>query len=95
MKRATIFSIFAALVIYCIAGAAQASAQPVDNQRAVVTQARKSYYDLRRKGLSTFQCTMTPDWGLLLQNQGLPPDAIGRAVGILNQLHFIVKRCRR
>lgn len=66
-----------------------AGAQAVDNPQAIVRQARQSYYDLRREGLSSFQCAVTPDWELLLQQQRKQdPASADAAIKVLSQLRF-------
>jgi len=70
---------------------AQAAAGAVGDRSAVLRQAQNAYYNLRSRGLATFQCDVTPDWQLLLADEGKQnPEAADNAIQILNQLHFSV-----
>jgi hypothetical protein len=64
-------------------------AAPVANKQAVLTQAHNSYYNLRNEGMQSFQCSMIPNWGALLETQRKEnPDAADRAIKLLGNLHF-------
>ncbi|HLW55036.1 MAG TPA: hypothetical protein VKW06_19550 [Candidatus Angelobacter sp.] len=66
------------------------SAQDLPNKKALVGQARDSYYNLRSQGLSSFECSITPNWQLLLQDQRKQdPAATDTAIQTLNQLRFV------
>jgi hypothetical protein len=65
-------------------------AQTAD-QRAVIEKARNAYYSLKREGMPSFQCDMTPNWAALLQSQrAADPERIDAAVERLKGLHFSV-----
>ena len=75
--------------VVCAVAAAQTatSTQPVTNRKAVLGAATRSYYNLRNQGLVSYQCDITPDWNLLLQDQHKQnPAATDSAIQILNQL---------
>jgi len=60
-------------------------------RQAVLGAATRSFYNLRSQGLVSYQCEITPDWNLLLQDQRKQnPAGADTAIGILNQLHFTV-----
>jgi hypothetical protein len=97
MTRASVKKLCTSIVlcwaVVCAFAAAQtaSSPKPVINRKAVLGAATRSYYNLRNQGLVSFQCEITPDWNLLLQDQRKQnPAAADSAIGILNQLHFIV-----
>jgi hypothetical protein len=69
--------------------AAVAPAQTA-NEREIVKRARQSYYSLKDQGLAEFQCTIVPNWQLLLTEQKLDSDTVSRAVLLLNKIHFSV-----
>lgn len=72
-------------------GSASAQAQPVPDRKALLQKARDSYYSLRREGLESFRCNVTPDWGRLLQKEReSDPEAAANAIRTLQQLRFIV-----
>ncbi len=79
--------------VVCAVAQAQ-TAKPtfaVINRKNVLGAATKSYYNLRNQGLVSYQCDITPDWNLLLQDQRKQnPAAADTAIQILNQLHFTV-----
>lgn len=77
------------LLLVCCALAPLCAAQAVANRQSVLSQARQSYYNLRSEGLSSFQCSVTPNWGLLLQDQRKQdPDGADAAIKVLSQLRF-------
>lgn len=55
----------------------------------MLSQARQSYYNLRTEGLVSFECSVTPNWELLLHGQRTE-DSSGTdtAIQTLSQLHF-------
>jgi len=68
-----------------------ASAQAVANKQSVLSQARQSYYNLRSQGVSTFNCSVTPNWELLLQEQRKQDaNRADAAIKMLSQIHFTV-----
>jgi hypothetical protein len=63
-------------------------AQTVD-KKAILKQARQSYYSLKSEGLAEFGCTLEPNWDALLAGlKKTDPTAAAAAVRKLNQLHF-------
>ncbi len=46
-----------------------ARAADVPNKKEIITQARRSYYSLRDRGLVEFQSTVQPNWRLVLKDQ--------------------------
>jgi len=58
--------------------------------KEIVKQARQSYYSLKDQGLANFECTIVPDWHLLLTEQKLDAATVDRAVALLNKIHFSV-----
>lgn len=65
--------------------------QAVANRQALMRQARGAYYNLRNEGMVSFQCTIVPNWDLLLADEKKQnPDAAAAALAKLNQLHFVV-----
>jgi hypothetical protein len=69
--------------------ASSPQAKPQD--KAIVEQARKSYYSLKAAAMAGFQCEMTPNWGALLEEQHKSdPAAIDTAIVKLKQIHFFV-----
>ena len=69
--------------------AATMPAQAADKAETL-KQARQSYYSLKDQGLADFQCTIGPNWQLLLTEQKLDPETVNRAVLLLNKIHFSV-----
>lgn len=70
---------------------AAAGEQPVANRQAVIQQARNAYYNLRSRGMASFQCDITPDWNLLLADEvKTNPEAAQSALQLLQQLRFQV-----
>lgn len=91
MRKVAWAGFLSLFLIGCIAAPSLASAQAVANKQAVLSQARQSYYNLRSEGLSTFQCSVTPDWGSLLKAQRQQdPEGTDAAIKTLSQLHFSV-----
>jgi hypothetical protein len=61
----------------------------VANKQAVLGEARRAYYNLRNEGLDSFQCSVSPNWELLLQKEiQQNPDGAKAAIETLNQLQF-------
>ena len=89
MKKITL--LLAAVLVCCFVYAPLAGAAPVNNKQAVLTQARQSYYNMKGKGFTGFQCTLTPDWEQLLKPERQQnPEGADAAIQKLRQLHFIV-----
>ena len=91
MKRATATRLCLLLLVCCSALSCLSYAQTVANKRAMLSQARESYYNLRTEGLVSFECSVTPNWELLLRGQRTEdPSGTDTAIQILSQLHFTV-----
>jgi hypothetical protein len=76
-------------VLGCAAVSSLVWAQAVANKQSVLSQARQSYYNLRTEGLVSFQCSLTPNWELLLQREVKDdPNSAEAAIKTLSQLHF-------
>jgi hypothetical protein len=88
MKKATAIRI-CSLLACCVVLASLSAAQAVANKQSVLSQARQSYYNLRNEGLVAFQCSVTPNWELLLQDERKQnPEAADAAIKVLSQLRF-------
>lgn len=73
----------------CILLPSLSHAQAVANKQAVLSQARRAYYNLRTEGLASFQCSVTPNWEMLLQKEREQnPEGAEQAIKTLNQLQF-------
>ena len=83
-------AIFAAYLLLCTTihpAPQQSPAAP--SKQLLLTQAIQSYYNLRTQGLTTFQCTLSPDWeSVLKEERKQDPAAADAAIKVLNQLHF-------
>ena len=91
MTRAVCLKIGVALLASWMVPAFCSGARALDNNQSTLTQARQSYYNLRSEGLASFQCSTTPNWELLLQEQRKQnPKAADAAIKVLQQLHFAV-----
>lgn len=78
-----------ALVAGCILLPCLAHGQAVANKQAVLSQARRAYYNLRTEGLQSFECGITPNWEMLLQKEREQnPEGADQAIKILNQIQF-------
>lgn len=87
MKKSIVSRVL--LLAFCLTLPLLCSAQAVANKQAIVSQARQSYYNLRTEGLDGFQCSVTPNWELLLQQERQQnPQAADAAIKTLNQLRF-------
>jgi hypothetical protein len=85
MKRA-IFRLCFLLLVCSIA-----FPQAIANKQSVLSQARQSYYNLRSEGLQSFTCSVSPNWGLLLEKErGQNSEAADAALRTLDQLHFTI-----
>lgn len=63
----------------------------VPNRQAVLQKAHDTYYSLRNKGLVSFQCSIVPDWNLMLADVAKQnPAQAQTAIQTLQQLHFVV-----
>jgi hypothetical protein len=63
---------------------------PTAADKEIVKEARHSYYSLKDQGLARFECTIVPNWHLLLTEQKLDAATVDRAVELLNKIHFSV-----
>lgn len=78
-----------ALVAGCILLPCLARGQAVANKQAVLSQARRAYYNLRTEGLQSFECGITPNWEMLLQKEHEQnPEGVEQAIKTLSQLQF-------
>lgn len=76
------------LFVLALSLPAIAAAQQPDKSE-FLKKARQSYYSLKLEGMAEFQCTMTPNWGFLLEEQRkTDPTAIDAAIKKLEGLHF-------
>jgi hypothetical protein len=64
-------------------------AQTAD-KKEILKQARQSYYSLKDQKLAEFQCTLVPNWRLLLTEQKLASADVDRGVLLLDKIHFSV-----
>jgi hypothetical protein len=76
--------------VFCIALLTAAMQAQTADQKEIVKQARQSYYSLKDQGLADFQCTIVPNWHLLLTEQKLDAATVDRAVLLLDKIHFSV-----
>lgn len=77
------------LLVCCALVPCLSWAQAVANKQAVLGQARRAYYNLRNEGLDSFQCSVTPNWQLLLQKEmEQNPEGAKAAIDTLSQLQF-------
>jgi hypothetical protein len=91
MMRTTIaLRLYAWLLIGCCTlSAPRASSQDLGNKQALLGQARQSYYNLRDRGLASFQCSTTPNWEVLLHDElKSNPDGASAAIKTLSQIRF-------
>ncbi len=63
---------------------------PTAADKEIVKEARQSYYSLKDQGLAAFQCTIVPNWRLLLTEQKLDGAKVDRAAALLNNIHFSI-----
>jgi hypothetical protein len=81
--------VFVLLLACCAFVPCLSVAQAVANKQAVLSQAREAYYNLRTEGLDSFECSIIPNWELLLQKEmEQNPDGAKAAIDTLNQLQF-------
>jgi hypothetical protein len=79
-------------LVCCALLTASLSAQPVPNPKQVITKARASYYSLADQGMAGFQCSATPDWEKMLQDQRKQDSAAAdSAMKTLSQIRFVIK----
>jgi hypothetical protein len=94
MKKLAAVRLFVCLLVCCSLFSGVLSAQAVDaaNRQALLAQARHAYYNLRTEGLDSFECTVTPDWELLLRAERQQnPAGADAAIKTLRQLQFITR----
>jgi hypothetical protein len=63
---------------------------PTAADKEIIKEARQSYYSLKDQGLAAFQCTIVPNWRLLLTEQKLDRAKVDRAAALLNNIHFSI-----
>lgn len=91
MKKPAISALWISFVFCFAVLAPLCPAQTVANKQSVLSQARHSYYNLRDEGLLSFQCSITPNWELLLQKERAQnPEGTDNAVRTLSELQFTV-----
>ena len=76
-----------------VCGYAQAAAgeRTVPNRQAVLQQAHDAYYNLRNRGVVSFQCNIVPDWVQVFADAAKQnPAGAQNAIQMLQQLHFVV-----
>ncbi|MGB9464679.1 MAG: hypothetical protein WBR10_06170 [Candidatus Acidiferrum sp.] len=76
---------------FCVLSFALASSSIAQepNKTEFLKKARQTYYSLKSEGLAEFQCSMTPNWEFLLQDQRkADPTSIDAAIQKLQALHF-------
>lgn len=68
-----------------------AAAEVSPDKAAFVSRARAAYYNLPREGVTGFQCSVSPDWNLVLAAQlAQNPEGAKTAIAILSQLQYVV-----
>lgn len=78
------------LAAILLAGCGRTSARPADKDE-IIRAAQNSYYNLPRKGLAEFTCSVIPDWAAALKEEtksDVGPD--NPALKLLNGIHFWV-----
>ena len=90
MRKVTAVRLPVSLLICCWAFVpTHLSGQVIANKQAILSHARQSYYNLHNEGLAAFQCSVTPNWEKVLQNERKQnPAGADTAIKTLNQLHF-------
>jgi len=89
MKRSVVLATWLYLLVGCLVFPLASSAQAVANKQSVLSQAHQAYYNLRSEGLVSFQCSITPNWETLLQDERRDnPAAADSAIKTLSQLRF-------
>jgi hypothetical protein len=94
MKKLSAVRLCVFLLLCCSLFSGAVCAQAVDaaTRQSLVTQARHAYYNLRAEGLDSFECTVTPDWELLLRAERQQnPEGADAAIKTLRQLQFITR----
>lgn len=80
--------VFPACSAIVLALASLAPSRQLDKSETL-RKARQSYYSLKDEGLTEFQCTMAPNWALLLAEQRkADPTGTDAAIQRLQALHF-------
>lgn len=75
-----------------LSGVICAQAGDAANRQALLAQARHAYYNLRTEGLDSFECSVTPDWEVLLRAERQQnPEGVDAAIRTLRQLQFITR----
>ena len=91
MKKPAIPALWISLVVSFLVLPVFSSAQAIANRQAVLSQARRSYYNLRDEGLKSFQCGIKPNWEVLLEKErAQDPDSAASAIETLSRLQFTV-----
>jgi hypothetical protein len=89
MKHDSTCAILHIACFLLFAGIFAASARATDDQQ-LFDQARQSYYNLRREGLTEFRCKVTLDWEAILDAFKAEPATKQALLPILKKTHFEV-----
>lgn len=89
MKKAAVVQTLLSLAACALWLASPCRAQAAPDKQDLLRQARQAYYSLRDRGLEAFQCSIRPNWEVLLEEQR-KADArkADAAIKTLNQLRF-------
>jgi hypothetical protein len=91
MRKPTALRLCVSWLFCCSVLPALSFAQIVANKQTIISQARSAYYDLRREGLASFQCSIKPNWEILLEKERKANlQGADAAIKTLNELHFTV-----
>lgn len=79
------------LLAAVMAGAQGDDAAAAVDKRDILARAAQAYYSLRLHDATGFQCSLTPNWHLLLEGERQQdPQGADKAEGLLSQLQFTV-----
>ena len=91
MKSGAFLRSFVALFMCAAMLGAHVGAAGAADKRAVVRQARQSYYSLHALGFESFECAIRPNWNLLLAGQRkAEPQQTNTALKTLERLRFTI-----
>lgn len=75
----------------CLLAFAGSTSAAQADKKAVLLQARESYYSLKSRGLANFQCNFSPNWNAVLQEERKTnPNEVEHRVSVLNHIQFTV-----
>jgi hypothetical protein len=90
MRRLLIAILTAYLLLCTTIHSTPQQSKEIPSKQLLLTQATQSYYNLRTLGLTTFQCTLSPNWeAVLKEEKAQDPAAADTAIKVLSQLHFL------